>query len=510
MKRILLLTLAAVAVCFSGSAQNSTKQQLKKLNNVYTFIRDNYVDDVDIEPLVEEALRATVKELDPHSRYITKEEMEAYNNRSLGRFAGIGIRYMLHNDTLVVRKAMDNSPAAKAGILTNDRIVAIDNHSIVGDTSLDIPAILEGDVGSKVVVEVVRRGVAEPIHITLKRDNILNSAITAAYRIGDVGYIAISTFSRPLGAEFYGAINSLGDIRSIVVDLRDNGGGALTSAIDLASLFLNKGDVIATTEGRIKNVTYRKRRDDKPFDLPLVVLVNENSASASEFFAGAMQDHDRGIIVGRTTFGKGLVQRMVRLQDGSGVAITIARYKTPSGRIIQRPYTMGKGDEYWQDSVRYNLPDTLSLSTKPTYKTLKKGRTVYGGGGITPDVYITDQELQLSESVRRAFNDAVFDHTIIELWDIMDMTALREQYPTYEAFDAEYEIDDVVLDVFYRRAGFDEADITPTDREYIEVRLKAYIAELLYGYNGRHYIYSIHFDYMLKEALNIAAQENFL
>lgn len=507
MKRLLLLILSVAAMCFCVSAQNPVKRQIKKLNNIYSFINDNYVDKVDIEPLVEEAIRATLKELDPHSRYITQEEMEEYRNRSLGRFAGIGIRYMLHNDTLVVRKTMDNSPASKAGILTNDRIVAIDEHSIVGDTSLDISALLNGDVESKVMVKVVRRGVAEPILFTLKRDNILNSAITAAYRIGDVGYIAISNFSRPLGAEFYKAINSLGDIRSIVIDLRDNGGGALTSAIDLSSLFLNKGDVIATTEGRNKKVTHYKRRDDKPFDLPLVVLVNENSASASELFTGAMQDHDRGIIVGRTTYGKGLVQRMIKLQDGSGVSITIARYKTPSGRIIQRPYEMGKGSEYMADSTRYLHPDSISFKDRPIYTTLNKGRKVYGGGGITPDVYIPAQEFQLSESVRKAFSDAIFDHTIIELWDIMDIEALGKQYPTYEAFDAEYALDDVVLDVFYRRAGFGEKDITPTDREYIEVRLKAYIAELLYGYNGRHYIYSTRLDYMFKEAIAIAEQE---
>jgi carboxyl-terminal processing protease len=494
-------------VCFSASAQNPTKQHIKKLNNIYSFINDNYVDDVDIEPLVEEAIRATLKELDPHSRYITREEMEELRNRSLGHFAGIGIKYMLHNDTIVVRKTMDNSPASKAGILTNDRIVAIDGHSIVGDTSLNISTLLNGEVGSKVMVEVVRRGVAEPLIFTLKRDNIFNSAITAGYRIGDVGYIAISNFSRPLAAEFYSAINSLGDIRCIVIDLRDNGGGALTAAIDLSSLFLNKGDVIVTTEGRSKKMTHYKRRDDKPFDLPLVILVNENSASASELFAGAMQDHDRGIIIGRTTYGKGLVQRKINLQDGSGVAITIARYKTPSGRIIQRPYEMGKGGEYMADSTRYIHPDSLNLDNRPVYTTLNKGRKVYGGGGITPDIYIPKQEITLSECVAEARRNNIFTHCIIDYCDIVDIYAVGEQYPTFEDFEKNYTTDSLATEIFYNLAGITNEDTTPSDREYIAIMLKALIADRLYGYDAWHYIYCKHYDYMMQQAISII-QEN--
>jgi carboxyl-terminal processing protease len=349
--------------------------------------------------------------------------------------------------------------------------------------------------------------VAEPILFTLKRDNILNSAITAAYRIGDVGYIAISNFSRPLGAEFYKAINSVGDIRSIVIDLRDNGGGALTSAIDLSSLFLNKGDVIVTTEGRNKKVTHYKRRDDKPFDLPLVVLVNENSASASELFTGAMQDHDRGIIVGRTTYGKGLVQRMIKLQDGSGVSITIARYKTPSGRIIQRPYEMGKGGEYMADSTRYLHPDSISFSNRPAFTTLKKGRKVYGGGGITPDIYIPAENLPLSECVVKAYNEALFEHTIIELCDVIDTEALLQQHPTHEDFATSYNLDNRAKELFYTLAGFTEKDITQEDKEYIEVMLTATLAEQLYGKNGKHFIYNLRYDNLLHRAIEIASEK---
>lgn len=507
MRRLFILCLFLVGLCFSTSAQNPIKRQIKKLNNVYSFINDNYVDDVAIEPLVEEAIRATLKELDPHSRYITQEEMEEHHNRSLGRFAGIGIQYTLHNDTIVVRKTMDNSPASKAGIRTNDRIVAIDEHSIVGDTSLNISALLNGEAGSKVMVEVVRRGVAEHLLFTLKRDNILNSAITAAYRIDDVGYISISNFSRPLAAEFYSAINSLGDIRSIIIDLRDNGGGALTSAIDLSSLFLNKGDVIVTTEGRSKKVTHYKRRDDKPFDLPLIVLVNENSASASELFAGAIQDHDRGIIVGRTTYGKGLVQRKIKLQDGSGVAITIARYKTPSGRIIQRPYEMGKGDEYMIDSTRYLHPDSILFSNRPVYTTLNKGRKVYGGGGITPDIYIPKREIPLSECVKEARSNNAFVHTLIDYCDVVDIYTLREQYPTFEDFEENYAIDSLAMEMFYVLANISDKDITTSDKEYIAVMLKALIADRLYGDDAWRYIYCKHYDHMLHEALEIATNE---
>lgn len=308
MKRLVLLLLSVLGTHLCASAQLTELQQIQKLNLVYQQIRNNYVDDVALEPLVEEAIRATLKELDPHSQYLTKEEMTE----------------------------------------TRERL-------------------------------------REP------------DAITNSQRSGDIGYIAVSRFSKPLAAEFYKAYRVLGDIESLVVDLRDNGGGAITSAIDLTSLFLHKGDVIVSTEGRNTNAIYDTKHDGKLCDIPVIVLINENSASASEIFAGAIQDHDRGVVVGRTSFGKGLVQRLINLKDGSGVTITVARYKTPSGRVIQRPYQMGRSDDYQRDTMRYQHPDSIRHDDAPIFKTLKLGREVYGGGGITPDIYIESDTIALTK-----------------------------------------------------------------------------------------------------------------
>ena len=307
--RHLLLALL-LFICYNATAQLTEQQQIQKLNLVYQQIRNNYVDDVSLEPLVEEAIRVTLRELDPHSQYLTKEDMT----------------------------------------LTTERL-------------------------------------REP------------DAITSTLRNGDIGYIAISRFSKTLVAEFLKVYYSLGDIKTLVVDLRDNAGGAITSAIDFTALFLHKDDVIVSTEGRNTSAVYDTKHDGKLCDIPIVVLINENSASASEIFAGAIQDHDRGVIVGRTSYGKGLVQRLINLRDGSGMTITIARYKTPSGRLIQRPYEMGKGEDYQRDSMRYQHPDSIKRDDTPIFKTLKRGRNVYGGGGITPDIYIVQDSVVLTQKV---------------------------------------------------------------------------------------------------------------
>ena len=377
MKRFVISIIGLVVFCSSATAQLTDKQQIAKLNSVYEHIRDNYVDDVSLEPLVQEAIIATFKELDPHSKYLTKEEMESAKVRLSGKFAGIGINYIMHNDTLVVKSTMSNSPASRAGIMPFDRITDVDNRNIIGIEADSISTLLRGEANSILSLKVVRRGAHNTLTIKLKRDYIDSNAVSASYRIGDVGYIAISSFSKPLANEVYEAYKALGDIESLIIDLRDNGGGALTAAIDLSSMFLNKGDIIASTEGKTRNEVYYKKQERINLSIPLVVVINENSASASELFSGAIQDHDRGVIVGRTSYGKGLVQRVIDLKDGSGMSITIARYKTPSGRIIQRPYEMGEGDKYRSDTLRYMHPDSIPHDSKFLFYTLKNHRKVY-------------------------------------------------------------------------------------------------------------------------------------
>ena len=307
MKRLLLSLLVLVLCCTSLSAQQTKRQLIKKLNSVYELLDEYYVEDVPLEPLVEEAIRTTLHSLDPHSKYYTKEEME-----------------------------------------------------------------------------VLKRH--------LRGEDIERCPI-GAYRVDSVGYVKISTFTKPIASEFYTAYQELGDVKSLVIDLRDNGGGYVTGAIDLTSLFLAKGDVIMTRVSKQRERVFKSNHDGILKDIPLVVIINENTASASEIFAGAMQDHDRAIIIGRTSYGKGLIQKFVENKDGSGIVITTAYDKTPSGRPIQRPYIKGEGEAYRSDSTRYIHPDSIARDTSLRFKTLKLGREVYAHGGITPDIYIATDDV---------------------------------------------------------------------------------------------------------------------
>ncbi|MEE1167814.1 MAG: S41 family peptidase [Alistipes sp.] len=504
MKRLLILTICLVICCISASAQLTEQQQIQKLNYVYQHLRNNYVDDVPLEPLVEEAIKATLRELDPHSTYLSKEQMSALQTHLRGKFAGIGIRYIIHNDTVVVRSTMEHSPAQQAKIRLNDRIVAINNQPIVGLATDSVATLLRGEADTKVVLSVVRRDESKAMDITLLRRDIESSAISAAFRVRDVGYIAIDRFSKPLAVEFMKAYEELGDIKGLVVDLRNNGGGAITSAIDLSGLFLKKGDVIVSTEARTGNVVYDKKRDGVILDMPLVVIINESSASASEIFAGAIQDHDRGIIVGRTSFGKGLVQKIIDLKDGTGISLTIARYKTPSGRTIQRPYQMGGRSEYMGDTTRFMHPDSVAHDPELMFTTLKLGRKVYGGGGITPDIYIDTDTIKLSERVTKLYAESVFEHAAVEIWDRLSPCAMREQYPTIKDFNTSYTPDDGMVELLCSCGNCKLSDFTPLDLQFIRLMLKATLAEQIYGSSARSYIYGLGFDHTMQRALSLA------
>ena len=504
MKRLLILILSLAICCISASAQLTEQQQIQKLNYVYQHLRNNYVDDVPLEPLVEEAIKATLKELDPHSTYLSKEQMTNLRTRLRGEFAGIGIRYIVHNDTVVVRNIIDSSPAKRANIKFNDRIVTINDQSVVGLSSDSIATLLRGEQNSRVTLGIARRREDKLLKINLQRDIIESSAISASFRINDIGYISISNFSKPMASEFLKAYKELGDIRSLIVDLRDNGGGAITSAIDLSGLFLKDGDVIVSTEGRTNNTVYDKKRDGQLCDIPLVVIINENSASASEIFAGAIQDHDRGIIVGRTSYGKGLVQKIIDLKDGAGISLTIARYKTPSGRTIQRPYQMGERSEYMSDTTRFMHPDSVAHDPELMFTTLKRGRKVYGGGGITPDIYVDTDTIKLSDRVTKLYAESVFEHAAVEIWDRLSPCTMREQYPTVEDFNTLYTPDDDMVKLLCNCGNNTLSDFTPLDQQFIRLMLKATLAEQLYGSSARSYIYGLGFDHTMQRALSLA------
>ena len=506
MKQLFITLFALATFAISASAQLTEQQQIQKLNYVYSYIRNNYVDkELSLEPLVDEAIRATIAELDPHSNYLSREEMEWLRGRIYGSQAGIGIRYFMHNDTLVVTSVMENSPAQHADIRLNDRIIAVDNHSIVALSTDSISPLLRGAANSDVRLQIKRRNTESTIEIELKCNNYTTSTVSASYRVGDVGYVAISAFSKVTHRDFYEAYTKLGDVSSMVIDLRDNGGGAETGAVDLASLLLRKGEVIVTNKYRgHEEVIKKKSKDNILCDIPLVVIINENSASASELFAGAIQDNDRGVIVGRTSFGKGLIQRIVDLKDGSGITLTIGRYKTPSGRFIQRPYEMGERDTYRSDKTRYMHPDSIKHDEALLFRTLKRHRPIYGGGGITPDIYIESDSVRISECVSKSAADLAFYHAIIDYWDICSPSNILGQYPTVEAFGEGYNIDEELLNIFYESAGFGAKGLTATDIDYSRTTLLATMARLLYGEDANHYPLGLTLDYTQQRAIEIA------
>ena len=503
----LSITLAFLISCaINASAQLTEQQQIQKLNYVYSYIRNNYVDkELSLEPLVDKAIRATIAELDPHSNYLSREEMEWLRGHIRGEQAGIGIRYVIHNDTLVVSSIIENSPAQHADIQVNDRIIAIDNHSIIGLSTDSISPLLRGAANSDVRLQIKRRNINNNIDIELKRNNYTTSTVSASYRVGDVGYVAISAFSKVTHRDFYEAYTKLGNVNSVVIDLRDNGGGAESGAVDLASLLLRKGEVIVTNKYRDhEEVIKKKSKDNILCDIPLVIIINENSASASELFTGAIQDNDRGVIIGRTSFGKGLIQRIVDLKDGSGITLTIGRYKTPSGRIIQRPYEMGERDTYRSDKTRYMHPDSLEHDEALLFRTLKRGRPIYGGGGITPDIYIESDTVRISECVSQSREDLTFYHAVIDYWDVCDADNILCQYPTIEVFGKGYTVDDELLHIFYKTAGYNATELTATDIDYIRTMLIATMGKLLYGEDANHYPFGLSLDYMQQRAIEIA------
>lgn len=508
MRYLVVVILSLATFAMSASAQLTKEQQIQKLNLVYHHIRNTYIDDISFEPLVDEAIKATLKELDPHSQYLTQEQMKVFRERLRGEFAGIGIRYIMHNDTLVVRSVIQDSPASRAGIMPNDRVVSIDGKGVVGISADSAQLLMQGEVGSKITIQTLRRGEDRPRNINIKRDYVESSAIGTSYRVGEVGYIYVTAFSKPIASEVYSAYEDLGDIKSLIIDLRDNGGGALTSAIDLSSMFLAKGDVIVSTEGKDgSDISYIKR-GQIDIATPLVVIINENSASASEIFAGAIQDHDRGVIIGHTSYGKGLIQKVYDLKDGSGLLLTTSRYKTPSGRIIQRPYSMGRGEEYKRDPMRYTHPDSIAHNPELMFTTLKLGRKVYGGGGITPDIYINDPEIGISTKLAKLYSDGVFEHVAIEIWDRLSTKNILKQYPTIENFAAEFVVESDIFELFYSYTDSVDSDFTPLDREFIHTMIKATMAEQIYESWARYYLYCQEYDYTLQRALEVANDPN--
>lgn len=397
---------------FSGNRLSIINTGTNRINNLLHIIDDQYVDKVNLDSLVEDAMPKILTELDPHSVYISAKDVEAANQDLQGSFSGVGIQFVIRQDTIHVQNVIQNGPAERAGILAGDKIVMVDDHTFVGKAVTNQEAMrrLKGPKNTKVKIGVLRYGHSKPQSFVVTRGDIPIKSVSATYMIDEkTGYIRIKSFGETTYAELLVALAKLGEsgFQNLIIDLRDNTGGYLQSAVQMANEFLPKNKLIVYTEGR-KSPRQDFRSDGRGSykQTPLVVLINEGSASASEIFAGAMQDNDRATVIGRRSFGKGLVQKQIEFSDGSMVRLTIARYYTPSGRCIQKPYVHGETDDYAQDLMsRYEHGEFFSQDsikhTGPKYHT-SNGRVVYGGGGITPDIFVPEDTTGFTSYYKQA------------------------------------------------------------------------------------------------------------
>lgn len=459
MKRFFILASAAMALMastqlFAAGADNKERPQLppdQKLRFAEKVIETYYVDSVNTDKIVTEAIVAMLKELDPHSSYSDPEETRELTIPLEGNFSGIGIQFNMLNDTLFVIQTTSGGPSEKVGILPGDRILQAGDSILSGVKSPNsrILRILRGPKGSQVGLKVLRKGVAEPLSFNITRDDIPVYSVDASYMADpSTGYIRISRFAEGTDREFVKALEDLRKqgMKNLIIDLEDNGGGFLNAATDLASHFLDKGDLVVYTDApKLGTHNYVVEKPGDMRDGKVVVMANQYSASASEILSGAIQDNDRGLVVGRRTFGKGLVQRPFPMPDGSMIRLTVSRYYTPSGRSIQKPYTAGDGDDYRKDILHryeageFSSADSVHLPDSLRFETLRNKRPVYGGGGIMPDQFVPIDTTSFSPYYRDLVAKGIISRYSITYVDT-HRKELKKEYPTEEQFLSRFEV----------------------------------------------------------------------
>ena len=483
--------------------------QLQKLVQAYRYVDATYVDSLDTAPLVEEAIRGMLTRLDPHSAYLSPDEMQGVDESFDGSFGGIGIEFNVLNDTVVVVNTIAGGPSAQVGLLPGDRIVGIDGVSAAGLSRAEVPKRLRGPSGTQVRLGVVRHGLKEPLAFTVTRGEIPLYTVDAAYRVDpQTGYIKVNRFGRTTMQEFTEAFKKLKGVRALILDLRGNGGGLLDQAVGMANFFLPRGSRIVSTEGRaVPPHAYSAPADGAFLKGPVVVLIDENSASASEIVAGALQDWDRAVIVGRPSFGKGLVQRQFRLGDGSAIRVTVARYHTPSGRVIQRPYEKGQRDAYYaahRERLMNERADSVSAET-PLYETLRSHRAVYGGGGIHPDIRVEADTVGQTDYWLELMRHGIVNELVLRYLD-RERPALAARYPDFERFDAEFVISPAIMAELSELAagrGIEPEADTAHSEALLKLQIKALIAERLFPREGFYRVMNAAEGSMFRHAVEL-------
>lgn len=502
MKKVIAAFLFILTLIVSAGAQNNSSFSAYKFVRFIQYLSGNYVDTINVNELVDDAIVDILEQLDPHSIYISKEDVQAMNEPLEGNFEGIGVEFNILNDTLMVVNPISGGPSERVGIMAGDRIIAIDGKPVT-DIGLKIPDVhklLRGPKGTRVDVTILRKGVTKPLDFRIIRDKIPIFSIDASYmaRPG-VGYIKLNRFAATTEQEFVDALEKLEKekMNDLIIDLRNNGGGFLNSAYELASYLFEPGKLIVYTQGRNSPRTdYMSHfRGRKPFKGRLVIITDEGSASASEILAGAIQDWDRGIIVGRRTFGKGLVQNQLPLPDGSMIRLTVAKYFTPSGRAIQRPYKKGDTKDYYLDlEKRYNTgelfnQDSIHFPDSLKFTTLIKKKVVYGGGGIMPDVFVPLDTAYYSDYYGKLVRSGIINQFAIT-WVDANREKLKKQYPKFEVYNKNFEVSNNILDELFsfaesKQIARDENGIK-TSTEELKNQLKGLFAQSLFGF-GYYY-----------------------
>ena len=514
----ILLSFGALSANAQFRINNGDDSPLRKLNIAEISISNLYVDDVDEKKLVEDAIRGMLSKLDPHSSYMTPKEVKDANEPLSGNFEGIGVQFNMIEDTLLVIQPVVNGPSEKVGIIAGDRIVSVNDSAIAGVkmSKEEIMKRLRGPKGTKVKLGVIRQGIKDRLTFTVVRDKIPVKSVDAVYMIRpQIGYIRIGNFGATTHQEFMEGLKTLRDqgMQHLILDLQENGGGYLKAAVDIANEFLQRGDLIVYTEGRkVPRTEYKADGGGVMQQGKVVVLVDSYTASAAEIVTGAIQDQDRGIVVGRRTFGKGLVQRPLDLPDGSMIRLTIAHYYTPSGRCIQKPYKKGENRDYAMDVINrlksgeLTNADSIHFADSLKYETLRQHRTVYGGGGIMPDEYIP-----LDTTLYTNFHRELAAKSIVLQQNLRYVDShrkkLKKEWTSFADYKQRFEVPQTLIDAILKEG--EKQKIKPkNDAElqktlpYLRLQLKALIARDIWDMSEYFSIFNDENE-MVKRALQV-------